>query len=85
MQLRTLRQGDYSWLTEWPSVITWVLIRGLRMSEAVVGEVTLGVSDGSDVRKRPQAKECGQPLEAARGKETDSSKMAGRSSVLMPP
>lgn len=55
------------------------------MSEAVVGEVTLGVSDGSDVRKRPQAKECGQPLEAARGKETDSSKMAGRSSVLMPP
>ena len=85
MQLRTLRQGDNSWLTEWPSVITWVLIRGLRGSESVAGEVMLGVRDGSDVWKGPQAKECGQPLEAARGKATDSSQAAGRSSVLMPP
>lgn len=85
MQLRTLRQGDYSWLTEWPSVITWVLIRGLRGSESVAGEVTLGVRDGNDVWKGPQARERRQPLDAARGKETVSSKAAGGSSALMPP
>lgn len=46
----------------------------------------LGARDGNDMRKGPQAKECRQPLEVARGKETRvSSKAAGRSSALTPP
>ena len=60
--------------------------KGPKRVRVSVGEVMLGVRDGNDMSKGPQAKECRQPLEAARGKETRvSSKAAGRSSALMPP
>ena len=66
IKLRILRWGDYSRLS------AWAQHNHKGPFNAVVGDVTMEARDWNDAEKGPGAKECGEPLETGKGKETDS-------------
>lgn len=75
---KNVEKGDYSGLSSGLNLTTWLFKSGLFSAVIRVrcdhkkNEGRCNIDDFEDRERKPKIEECKQPLEAEKGKETDS-------------